>query len=120
MRIERRTFLKLLTMSSLGALTSSSVWSAERGRSRKKEVEWVPGVGRYAPTSCFECSGGCGIRVKRVMGNAVKVEGNTHHPLNGGGLCVRGQAALQVLYNPDRIKTPCEDQDHEEAIRGRK
>jgi anaerobic selenocysteine-containing dehydrogenase len=106
MRIERRTFLKLLTMSSLGALTSSSVWSAERGRSRKKEVEWVPGVGRYAPTSCFECSGGCGIRVKRVMGNAVKVEGNTHHPLNGGGLCVRGQAALQVLYNPDRIKNP--------------
>jgi molybdopterin-containing oxidoreductase family iron-sulfur binding subunit len=28
------------------------------------------------------------------------------HPINKGKLCMRGQAALQGIYNPDRIKTP--------------
>jgi hypothetical protein len=37
-------------------------------------------------------------------GRAKKIEGNPLHPLNRGKLCARGQAGLQVLYNPDRLK----------------
>src|SRR6185295_15033670 len=33
-------------------------------------------------------------------------EGNPDHPVNRGGLCARGQAALQGLYNPDRYRGP--------------
>ena len=28
------------------------------------------------------------------------------HPVNHGGLCARGQAAIQVTYHPDRITQP--------------
>jgi molybdopterin-containing oxidoreductase family iron-sulfur binding subunit len=34
------------------------------------------------------------------------VEGNPEHPVNGGGLCARGQAGVQGLYNPDRLRSP--------------
>jgi molybdopterin-containing oxidoreductase family iron-sulfur binding subunit len=36
----------------------------------------------------------------------VKIEGNPLHPINQGHLCIRGQAALQSIYNPDRLRTP--------------
>ena len=39
------------------------------------------------------------------MGLAKKLEGNPQNPVNRGKLCARGQAGLQVLYNPDRIPT---------------
>jgi molybdopterin-containing oxidoreductase family iron-sulfur binding subunit len=34
------------------------------------------------------------------------MEGNPDHPINRGRLCVRGQAAVQGLYNPDRVSQP--------------
>ena len=40
------------------------------------------------------------------MGVAKKLEGNAAHPVNQGGLCARGQAAIQVTYHPDRITQP--------------
>ena len=40
------------------------------------------------------------------LGLAKKLEGNPRHPINHGKLCARGQAGLQVTYNPDRIGHP--------------
>jgi len=40
------------------------------------------------------------------LGLAKKLEGNPQHPINHGKLCARGQAGLQVTYNPDRIGHP--------------
>jgi anaerobic selenocysteine-containing dehydrogenase len=39
-------------------------------------------------------------------GRAVKIEGNPAHPINGGGIGPKGQAGLQLLYHPDRIRGP--------------
>jgi molybdopterin-containing oxidoreductase family iron-sulfur binding subunit len=44
--------------------------------------------------------------VRTREGRAVKVEGNPEHPISKGGLCIRGQASLQGLYNPDRFRGP--------------
>jgi len=41
-----------------------------------------------------------------MNGRAIKIEGNPQHPLNEGKLCPRGQAGLQLLYNPDRLQIP--------------
>jgi anaerobic selenocysteine-containing dehydrogenase len=41
-----------------------------------------------------------------MNGRALKIEGNPEHPLNQGKLCARGQAGLQMLYNPDRLTGP--------------
>ena len=66
----------------------------------------IPGVATWYASTCTECPAGCGTLVRTREGRAVKVEGNPDHPVNRGGLCVRGQASLQGLYNPDRIAGP--------------
>ena len=66
----------------------------------------VPGVATWYASTCTECSTGCGVHVRTREGRAVKLEGNPEHPVNQGKLCSRGQAALQGLYNPGRIKAP--------------
>jgi anaerobic selenocysteine-containing dehydrogenase len=40
------------------------------------------------------------------MGVAKKLEGRLEHPISQGGLCARGQAAIQITYHPDRIREP--------------
>lgn len=66
----------------------------------------VPGVASYFATVCRECPAGCGVLARNRDGRVVKLEGNPDHPINRGALCVRGQAALQGLYHPDRFDGP--------------
>ncbi len=66
----------------------------------------VPGVANWYAGLCTQCSAGCGVITKTMEGRAKKIEGNPLHPINRGKLCARGQAGLQVLYNPDRVKGP--------------
>jgi anaerobic selenocysteine-containing dehydrogenase/Fe-S-cluster-containing dehydrogenase component len=66
----------------------------------------VPGVASYFSTVCRECPAGCGVIARNREGRVVKLEGNPDHPVNQGALCVRGQAALQGLYAPDRFPGP--------------
>src|SRR5437867_3525127 len=66
----------------------------------------VPGVASWFATVCRECPAGCGVLARNRDGRVVKLEGNPDHPVNRGGLCIRGQAALQGLYHPDRFAGP--------------
>lgn len=66
----------------------------------------IPGIPKWYASTCTECPAGCGILVKNREGRAIKIEGNPLSPINSGSLCARGQAALQGLYNPDRIRGP--------------
>jgi len=68
--------------------------------------EIVPGVANWYASMCQECEAGCGVIVRVMEGRAKKVEGNPGHPVNRGKLCAQGQAALQGLYNPDRLRGP--------------
>ena len=66
----------------------------------------MDGVPQYFATVCQMCPAGCGLFVRTMGGRAIKIEGNPAHPVNTGGTCARGQAALQHLYNPDRLRWP--------------
>lgn len=66
--------------------------------------EILPGQDTWYASTCRQCPAGCGIIVRVINGRAKKIEGNPLHPLNQGKLCARGQAGLQVLYHPDRLK----------------
>src|SRR6516165_4133778 len=66
----------------------------------------IPGVPTYYATTCNECLAGCGIIAKVREGRVIKLEGNPADPISQGSICARGQAALQGLYNPDRLATP--------------
>lgn len=67
---------------------------------------FIDGVPQYFATVCQMCSAGCGLMVRTMGGRAIKIEGNPAHPVNLGKTCARGQAALQHLYNPDRLRQP--------------
>ena len=66
----------------------------------------TPGVPSYYSTTCRACPAGCGMLAKVIDGRVIKAEGNPDHPIARGHLCARGQAAVQSLYNPDRIGMP--------------
>src|SRR3954469_4520844 len=107
--IDRRRFLTVLGTSSAGAvaLAGCSTDRVEKLIPYLVQAEdQVPGVATYYASSCTECASGCGVHVRTREGRAVKLEGNPDHPVNQGKLCSQGQAALQGLYNPGRLKGP--------------
>ena len=106
--IGRRTFLKVLgSAGPAAAITACSPVPPEKIIPFVIPPEDViPGVATWYASVCGECPAGCGTLVRTREGRAVKVEGNPEHPVNRGGLCVRGQSSLQGQYNPDRIPGP--------------
>ncbi|MEM2429184.1 MAG: molybdopterin-dependent oxidoreductase [Nitrososphaerales archaeon] len=61
---------------------------------------------KWVATTCLQCPAVCQLIVRVIDNKAVKIEGNPLSPNNRGGVCPKGQAGLQVLYDPDRIKGP--------------
>jgi anaerobic selenocysteine-containing dehydrogenase len=100
----RREFLKI----AVGATAVTGLTQAVRQFEIEPFVqppeEELPGQATWYASTCRQCPAGCGIIVRTINGRAKKIEGNPLHPLNHGKLCARGQAGLQVLYNPDRLK----------------
>lgn len=104
---DRRDFLKLVGVGVAGAAAGCAAPPAEKLIPYLVAPEDIlPGVPYFYATACRECPAGCGMVVRSREGRAIKLEGNPQHPLGQGGLCARGQAGLQGLYDPDRIKTP--------------
>ena len=106
-KLRRRDFLKVLGLTGVSAVAGCSADST------KKLIPYlippediVPGMATWYASTCRECPAGCGNLAKNREGRIIKVEGNPLHPINQGRLCMRGQAAVQGIYNPDRIKTP--------------
>ncbi len=107
MGLTRRTFLRTGALGASAAALAQGC--AEAGKAveglgpakklRASEEAWVPSV-------CLQCPAGCGILVRTMEGRALKIEGNPEHPSNRGTICPKGQAGLQVLYDPDRIQHP--------------
>ncbi len=111
-KISRRDLLQYIGAGGIGA-----VGGVLYGESVERNVEllvpqvvppedYSPGVATWYNTVCNQCSAGCGISVRIREGKAKKIEGNPVHPVSQGRICARGQAGLNVLYNPDRIREP--------------
>ncbi|MBN2400990.1 MAG: molybdopterin-dependent oxidoreductase [Spirochaetes bacterium] len=68
-------------------------------------------------TQCHRCQSECGLRAHRVNGVVVKLEGNPNSSIgSGGGLCPKGMAGLQVLYDPNRLNVPLKRSNPEKGI----
>jgi anaerobic selenocysteine-containing dehydrogenase len=120
--MDRRRFLKVT------AITGASAALAQCGHPEHQlirfvpEEELTPGIAVWKPSVCPLCPAACGV-VARVMDGdaevfrdgqagvtrmalAKKLEGDPAHAVSQGKLCVRGQAALQAVYHPDRVAAP--------------
>jgi molybdopterin-containing oxidoreductase family iron-sulfur binding subunit len=109
--INRRRFLKVLGVTGAGAAAVSACGIGPEPTERLipyliQPEDQIPGNATYYATTCRECAAGCGVQVRVREGRAVKLEGNPESPINRGRLCARGQAAIQGLYNPDRVDHP--------------
>src|SRR5215212_10572798 len=120
--MDRRDFIKLTAISGTSA-TLASCGNPEHQLIRFiPDEDVVPGIAEWKPSVCPMCAAGCGLTVRvmdadadtvrngqagvvRILA-AKKLEGSPAHPVNQGGVCARGQAAIQVTYHPDRITQP--------------
>ena len=106
--LSRRDFLKMsgaaaASAAALGAL--KNVMSAQAATESAGSVTTAADQ-KIVASTCHLCSAGCGILVRVANSKAVKLEGNPMHPVNQGSLCPKGQAAPELLYNPDRLTGP--------------
>lgn len=103
----RRDFLKIGAAGTATAILAGCSQDAERWVTLEPYVRapeyQLAGVPTYFASTCRMCPAACGIVVKLMNGRAIKVEGNPDHPVSRGKTCARGQAGLQLLYNPDRV-----------------
>jgi len=105
LKVGRRGFVKL------GVLGGVAAGSA--GCSRIAD-ELVPtplyrrlrGPEKIVTTACGVCPAGCGINVRVVGGNAVRVTGIEDHAVSGGAVCPQAVGEIQNLYHPDRLRAP--------------
>ncbi|MFC1814536.1 molybdopterin-dependent oxidoreductase [Thermodesulfobacteriota bacterium] len=68
---------------------------------------------KWVPTICYSCNHGPDlIRVRRLNGVPINVEGNANGPgfveftQNRGRICPKPYGYIQKLYNPHRVKAP--------------
>jgi anaerobic selenocysteine-containing dehydrogenase len=120
--MKRRDFLKV---SAVGGAAFTLEGCSKHGAPFVRfipEETLVPGVAVWRPGVCNLCDASCGLEVRVIegeaevvrngqsglikMGLARKLEGSPQNPVNRGKLCARGQAGLQLTYNPDRVTQP--------------
>lgn len=60
----------------------------------------------WIPTTCGLCYSVCALKVHRVNGTVIKIEGNPESATNRGRLCPRGVSGIMTLYDPNRVNVP--------------
>jgi len=120
--MDRRNFFKIVSTVSGAVATSACGDKQPLIPLLVPENGIVLGEEQWHPAICGECSAGCSTIVRVMAGERVieqqgekfreriasikKIEGNPLDSVSGGRLCARGHAALQSLYNPDRLRGP--------------
>ena len=106
-KVTRRKFLQTASLAA-AALPLSRLARAEGGLVKKP----VSAPGSFTGTEtryggvCEMCFWRCQLTGKVRDGRLVKLEGNAKSIDNGAAICARGNAGMQLLYDPDRLKYP--------------
>lgn len=111
MKFTRRRFLKLG-----GAATAASLGLNTILRPSSDAMELIMGgaevsrtTGKYLnpiPSTCLNCYARCGNYGFVAYGRLIKIGPNPKHPNSRGRMCAKGQAGLNLVYDPDRILYP--------------
>src|SRR3989338_5723188 len=105
MRVTRRGFIQAVGVSAGAAAVA-------RGQLAKADLgvgdleRWATPEESLPPSICQQCPGGCGLVARTLDGELAGIAGNPLHPINRGALCPKAYGALQLLYDPDRLKGP--------------
>jgi anaerobic selenocysteine-containing dehydrogenase len=71
----------------------------------------------WVKTTCGGCYATCSMRAHRVNGVVVQIEGEPDNDFGPrGGLCAKGHAMIQALYDPNRINYPVRRTNPEKGL----
>lgn len=105
--INRRSFLKLSALAGAGIVAGTGIQASGTGAVTLTGTNTTgPLQEKWVATSCLNCPAGCATRVRVANGRAVWITGNPLSGASEGKTCPRAPIGLQVLYDPDRVKTP--------------
>ncbi len=114
--VSRRKFLQgSVAMTIVGGTTFSAtnLFSSHGGHdfdshSIPKSITTKTGTGKatFVPTLCEMCVNKCAAIARVENGEITKLNPNPAFPKSKNMLCPRGNAGLQALYDPDRLKHP--------------
>jgi len=62
-------------------------------------------------TTCTYCGCGCGFLLEVLDGKVVGTLPQKDHPINEGGLCIKGWNAHEFVHDQGRLKTPLMKKD---------
>lgn len=102
MGITRRTFIKglgggLTALSLSDVILARSGWAGFVYPAKTKDAQATTSI-------CPYCGVGCGLVAYTKGGKLVSVQGDPDHPVNQGSLCSKGQAVMEVVNSPRRLK----------------
>ncbi|MCJ7641927.1 MAG: twin-arginine translocation signal domain-containing protein, partial [Desulfobacterales bacterium] len=104
-RLSRRKFLKLTAIAGL-SIGAIGIHKQSNSALSVQPVAASATKGRLISTSCLNCPARCGITVKVAGEKAIQIKGNRSSLISEGQICPRGHIGLQVLYDPERIRSP--------------
>jgi len=107
-KLNRRNFFRIGAQSALGAALVAQTGCLKTGESETASP--VGGAAMSAkkevPTTCELCPNKCSVIAVVENGRIVKLNPNRANPKSRGMLCARGNAGLQQVYDPNRIRKP--------------
>ena len=111
MRVEvsRRRFLQgSVALSVIGGTSFGVTSLLAKEEERELEVMTKTGTGKakFVPTLCEMCVNKCAAIARVEDGVVTKLDPNPMFPKSKNMLCPRGNAGIQALYDPDRLKYP--------------
>lgn len=107
-QISRRKFLALVGASAAlaGAGCADYPDKGEIIPYNVKPEEVTLGKPNYYASTAAGCTNTCGVLIKTREGRPIKVEGNPDHPVSRGKICLKCQAEILNLYDPERLTDP--------------
>ncbi|WP_419770552.1 MAG: molybdopterin-dependent oxidoreductase [Candidatus Marinarcus sp.] len=106
--VSRRKFLQgSIALSVIGGMASTNLFSNEEKKGEIKiTTKTSTTQAQTVPTLCEMCVNKCAL-IARVENNIItKLDPNPLFPKSRNMLCARGNAGIQALYDPDRLKYP--------------
>lgn len=106
--ISRRKFLQgSIALTVFSGMAATDILSSEEKRGEiKLMTKTGTGESRSVPTLCEMCVNKCAAIARVENGVVTKLDPNPRFPKSRNMLCARGNAGLQALYDPDRLKYP--------------
>ena len=106
-RYSRRWFMKTGLACMAGTTMNGKTLRSYQSSSAKRAVSRTSlKTLRVFPTTCSLCAAGCGLLAFLDGDRCVQILGNPDHPVNKGGICAKGFAGLNLVYDPERLLFP--------------